>query len=207
MDNSQIRKKSWDYVKKLKLPINENLPLLAEGGIVRKKNDIESRLFAMLAIAASSYGFDKNKALEWLEKEKLNKYLTNEESGFLKNGSGDVTQFKVQIEAMWALAWALGLVDELDYKKPCPNDFVMRLPDLKKMESTDPYRQKVMLRDSEAILPLLDLAYCLHWSLMEITTNSKPLPKTIKPYVVIERRRAFEWLFDNQEWSDVSLDT
>jgi len=33
------------------------------------------------------------------------------------------------------------------------------------------------------------------------------IPGNLKPYVVVERRRALDWLLSKEAWDDVSLDT
>jgi hypothetical protein len=49
----------------------------------------------------------------------------------------------------------------------CSDDFVRMFPDLKSSEPGSGFRGKAALRDVQQILPKLDLAYCLHWGIVE----------------------------------------
>ena len=111
-----------------------------------------------------------------------------------------------QIEGMWALCWCLGIVPELDFSKPCSNDFVKLLPDLKRNEPGDEFRKKAVLRDPREVVAQCDLAYCLHWGVIHAELSGKR-QRAIKSYMIIERRRALEWMVSDDPWDELSLDT
>lgn len=207
MDLKQIRDESIQTAKRLGVDISPSLPLMDSDSKVRDKNEIVSRLLAMHAIAASAYGFDRTKAISWLGKERLSTALSKAEMQFVFEGTGQPDCFKMQIEAIWALAWAMGIVHELDFAKDCDNRLVAQLPNLKESQSSGDFREKINQRPLEQIISICDLAYCLHWAIRQSEIDGKQLPNTLKPYVVIERRRALEWLLSNVEWDSVSLDT
>lgn len=108
---------------------------------------------------------------------------------------------------MWALAWALGLVQELDFWKDCDNGFVTMMPNLKTEESGEEVRSKSRLRPVDELASACDTAYCLHWAVRQSELEGKRPPDALKPYVVIERRRALEWLLGDEPWDALSLDT
>lgn len=206
MDMRKLRQGSWEVVKNLGFVANEALPLLDDLTIRRSKDEVVDRVFAIHCLGASSFGFDRQKALAWLEREGSLEVLTSTEREFLSGSQMNPTPFMEQIEGMWALCWSLNVVPDLDFSKPCSDDFVKLLPDLKKDEAGAAFRGKASLRDSEEVVAKCDLAYCLHWGVVHAGLTRK-LKKAIKPYVIVERRRALEWLLSEESWDEVPLDT
>ena len=66
---------------------------------------------------------------------------------------------------MWAIAWALGVANELNFAKDCDNRFVMLLPSFKQSQSSADFRKKANPRSLEQVLAACDLAYWLHWAI------------------------------------------
>lgn len=207
MDANAIRSVSKGTTSKAGIAIPDHLPLLQTGMELRSQDDAISRLLCLNAIAAASYGFEKGKALAWLRQEKLEALLTKGEIAFLQKGTGIPQVFQVQIEGLWALAWALSFAPAMDFWEDCDSRFVTLLPNLKISQSGDEWRRKGRFRSDKEIVASCDLAYCLHWAIRQAEINGNPTPARLKPYVVVERRRAFEWLFSDEAWDAVSLDT
>jgi hypothetical protein len=189
------------------LSIPPHLPFLEEGLHLRSQDDAVSRLLCLTAIGAASYGFDKARSLAWLRQEKLEAVLTKAELAFLQRGEGLPQFFQVQIEGMWALAWALNFVAVLDFWQDCDSRFVTMLPNLKANQGGVEWRLKARYREPREVIAACDLAYCLHWTVRQAEIEKKPIPAHLKPYVVVERRRALEWLLSNDPWDRISLDT
>ena len=202
-----IRKQSQERAADLGYDINESLPLLDEIRVGRSATVITSRLFAMLCVAACAYGFDRKKAISWLEQQGSYELLSTAECRYLKSGVGDRQRFMHQIEGMWALGWCINVVPEMDFGQPCSQDFISYFPDLKKGESGELFRSKASLRSDESIASQCDLSFCLHWSIVHAELQKKKAYASVKPFVVIERRRAFEWILTGCEWDEVALDT
>lgn len=191
----------------LSYPTNEHLPLLDDGAVVRSRDEVVDRILGMLCVAACAYGFDNKKAAEWLRREATAELLTAAEARFLRTKAGDRRAFMEQIEGVWALAWGIGVIPELDFGKPCAQDLVLRLPDLKGNKSSADFRNGAKLRPHEEIVAACDLAYCIHWAIRESQLRGVKTPGKVEPYVVVERRRALEWLLNDAGWEEVTLDT
>lgn len=207
METKEIRAHSSKTASKAGIQIPATLPLLEEGLCVRPVSEAVNRLLVLHVLAAVAYGFDRMKALAWLKQEKLEKLLTPTESAFVTSGVGTPMTFQVQIEAMWALAWALGLVPQIDFWKDCDNRFAAMLPDLKINQSGAEWHAKARMRSADELITACDLAYCLHWAARQAQLEHKAPPVRLKSYVVEERRRSLEWLLSNEQWDAVSLDT
>ena len=207
MDLKRIRDESIRGAKRLGVDVPTTLPLLDAGAEMRSPDEAVSRILAMNAVAAIAYGFDKTKAVAWLNQEALVDSLNEEEKHFVFEGTGQPDRFKAQIEEMWALAWSMGVTNEMNFENDCDNRFVMILPNLKQSESSADFRKRMNTRPLEQIVAACDLAYCLHWAIRQSELNGKRPPGELKSYVVVERRRALEWLLSQGTWEDVSLDT
>jgi len=207
MDTKRIRSESIRKASELGVAVSVSLPHLDTDLATRSLDDAIGRLLAMNVVAAAAYGFDRPKALAWLQAEGLTDLLTEPERRFLTERGGAAEPFQNQVEGMWALAWAIGLVDELNFAKDCEGRFAAMLPNLKQAEPSLGLRQRSKLRRPEEIAAACDLAYCLHWALTQARVDGRPLPIHLKPRLVIERRRALEWLLSTEEWDDISLDT
>ena len=207
MDLKRIRDESVEAARQLGVQLLTTLPLLDAGLEMRSASETTSRILAMNAVAATAYGFDKAKAIAWLNQEALTNSLSEQERRFIFESVGLPDRFKVQVEGMWALAWAMGIANELNFAKDCDNRFVMMLPNLKQSQSSADFRKKANPRPLEQVVAACDLAYCLHWAIRQSELVDKRSPGNLKPYVVVERRRALEWLLSKEAWDDVPLDT
>ncbi len=206
MDLEGIRKKSLETARKLGYLMSASLPLLDEDIQVRKKEDVIARALTLNCILACSFGFPRNKAINWLVREGLRESLTLHEQTFLENGQVN-SGFSLQVEGLWVLAWSLGFVHTLDFSSYCGNELVGFFPNLKEEESSSNFHNKSILRPAEDIIAACDLAYCLHWATKEMEIRGEKPRGKVKPYVIMERRRALEWLLSDYDWDGVPLDT
>ncbi|EPS1221448.1 DUF4272 domain-containing protein [Burkholderia cenocepacia] len=76
-------------------------------------------------------------------------------------------------------------------------------PDLRNEESFQWFITGCSLRSRNDLISMLDLAYCLHWCIVDAPAESS----NIHLHVVAERRRALEWMLSKDDWEAISLDT
>lgn len=207
MDSKGIRGESIRAARQLGVEIPATLPLLDAGLRMRGTEETVSRILAMNAIAATAYGFDKAKAIAWLKQEALSDSLSEQERRFVFEGIGQPNHFQSQVEGIWALVWAMGIVREMSFAKDCDNRLAAMLPNLKLSQNSGEFREKANPRSLEQVVAACDLAYCLHWAIRQSELSGKRPPGNLKAYVVVERRRALEWLLSTQAWDEVRLDT
>jgi hypothetical protein len=122
------------------------------------------------------------------------------------NGQDNVSK-QWQIESLWALAWCLGVHPNLDFSDSCSDSFVRMLPDIAKDAATSSFRNRLQLREKTEITEKTDLAYCLHWAVRDAEISRKKLPGKVPGQVVVERRRALEWMIGQDPWDEVAMDT
>lgn len=202
-----VRQSSIKLVEQHGIHIPKWLPQLEPLSVIKDAPQVLDRLFCLNAVAAVAHGFPNHRARNWLDREGLLQSLTMEEADFV-GGAGSREPFQLVVEGAWALAWALRLVPALNPWADADEKFVHLLPDLKADESTARLRESAAnLRSDEELLSALDLSYCLHWAVRQAALTSCPLPGNITGYVIVERRRALEWLVSDEQWDKLSLDT
>ena len=203
----EIREKSIKEIAKMGYPVNENLPLIEQCKITRSIDSILDRMLAMHIVGACAYGFGKKRGLAWLSRETNDLILTPTEMKFLHNEIDNRRIFSEQIEGLYSLAWSMSFFEELDFLKSCPDNLALMFPDLFQDQQSGFFRNSAMLRLEEDIYHKLDLSYCLHWAVREATLKGQMIVNLIPTYIVVERRRALEWLFTEEPWEEIALDT
>lgn len=195
------------------VPVNRGLP-----GIVLKQvrsgRAVATRiniLGVFLAIANDSKSLvffksllrDQNMMsfLSGSEKDILDKeYLSNQEEI-------DLSWYQ---ESLYALSWCLGIVPKMGSAKgEASIDSIFRyLPPEVELEE---FIRTAKLIDEKLIVEELEYYYRLHWAVRHPESwgvFNRLKCKSYKISVIRERRRALEWVVDNNlEWDDISLDT
>ncbi len=200
-----IRRQSLRMAFNLGYPINPGLPFVALKN-PKSKDEAVSRLLCLFAVGARTEGIGLRKVRAWLKSEGLQKAVTRDERAFLEWSSRQPHPFILyNMESIWTLAWALGLVEELDFGKDVGGDLIDLLPDIKKDESGVPLRAKAALRPWEEILAACDLADCIHWAIREANVKGWKQSGRVHPYAITERRRALKWLICGEAWNEIWL--
>ena len=108
-------------------------------------------------------------------------------------------------EAVWALLWALGIVEELSLPSEiCDCDLVMDT--MGEFEGLDDFMAHTTLRPIEEILQALDLHYRYHWTTVNARIYGSDLAG-LDEDIVMERRAGLEWLCCKGEENDNLTDT
>ncbi|MCR5608580.1 MAG: DUF4272 domain-containing protein [Lachnospiraceae bacterium] len=109
-------------------------------------------------------------------------------------------------ESFWALCWCLSLVDDItDADGIC--DCMEAISFVKGTNSIDEFLEKCTLKSKEEILDMHDLYYRYNWAINNAKVNPDASIGDLDSSVVIERRRALEWILtDIDDWYDLSLD-
>jgi len=211
METNSIREQTAGKVGHLGYQFNPDLPLLGPVTITRHPKEILGRILVLHACVACAFGFPKQRALKWLEDEHITGHITKSEDQFLHSESDLITtKYQWRVEALWCLCWIGGYHSTLDFSKPCSNTMVEMLPDLKLNAPSNEFRQNYNLRNTDEIVKMLDLTYCLHWAVREeqiLGISQKGKTEKVQGQVIEERRRALEWVVGKEAWEDISMDT
>ena len=205
MDLATTRELTLARLEDLGCSLEVDVPPLAGPLTPQPVEDVVTRLFCLHATAAASFGFERGAAHRWLEAEGLGASLVEPELAYLEGRGGDAFLFQVRIEAMWALAWAMGLAEEMAADEQCDDDFVLQMPDLRLHEGTSHLRKAARLRGVEELVDQLDLYRCLHAAATTAELGGTPLPPDLAMHTIAQRYHALAWLLGSDAWDRVRL--
>ena len=213
------RSKTIERLKKEGVKVNEHLPLLPSSEEVTFKSDDEimNRIiaaFTAIQVGCSirngeNYEEAVNYMVEFMKKCKGDeKYLLDKERRVLDGSYSqqDVVDVVWTYESVFTLMWAIGYKAdkyEYDVSQICSGDAVIF--DMKLIAdgtNSSPNLKK------EKVMNMLDLFYCYNWACVEKQLHPETPIGNVNFEVVLERRRALEWLIsDERDWFEVGLDT
>ncbi len=220
-DPHRVRAASLEQLRRLDLPTPPaQFPLIWEPGDeveLRPPSELEGRAAILNVVYAKCYGMSSEAAMAWLLDAHLLDQLSKPEWSFL-TAAEDVTHpsFTLHLEAIYALAWLLGLVPELIQTEPAPGSLMEKLPHLPSRESFMSWRDRAnpMVAPAPEAAAGLDLIYCLDWAYVEAERRRIRLPGLIDSRTIAQRRWALEWavLFHGPyqeppvDWEDINLE-
>jgi hypothetical protein len=208
LDTRQIRKENEQQVRRMGYEFNPHLPLIEPPKRFRSVDEICRRTLALFCVVAVANNSRREVAVKWLQGESLFSELTPTEQTFISSSTiTDKSAFLAQEESLWALVWVLGFVNVLDFSTYCQPVLASLFPNVRAGETSDSFKHRAALRRSEDIVKAIDLAYCIHWAVRDATVNGRSVVGSVPPYVVVERRRALEWIIGEEDWENVALDT
>lgn len=220
-DPHRVRSASIEQLRRLDLPTPPpNYPLMWEPGDtveLRPLNELTGRTAILNVVLARCFGMPGEAAMAWLLDAHLLDRLTKPEWSFIATGEGEQASFALHLEAIYALAWLLGLVPHLDPKEPAPDTLVAQLPHLPSKESYQNWQRRTNPTPapaSEAAI-VLDLFYCLDWSYVTAERRNFRLPGLIDSKTIAQRRWALQWAVilrgpyqrPPADWEEVDLST
>jgi uncharacterized protein DUF4272 len=198
-DPRAVRDASLDELERLGLPLPPpSFPLVWEPGDVielRPTEEIEARAAVLHVVVARCFGMPTEAAMSWLLGSHLVDLVTPPEWEFVIGAKGDHRSFVLHHDAVFALAWLLGLSRHLDPTASPEDRLMTQMPDLPAGESFGMWRSRSLIsaRDPIEAVVLLDLYYCLDWAFQEAEQSGLPLPGEIDGNAVGQRRWALEW--------------
>ena len=223
-DPMRVRALSLEILRRLDLPTPAGqFPLIWEAGDsvdLRPPSEIEGRAAILNVVYARCYGMPGEAAMAWLLDAHLLDHLTKPEWSFLAaDGGEDMVQhpsFTLNLEAIYALAWLMGLVPELDPQEPAPNGLIEKMPHLPSKEAYSTWRSRAnpSLAPAAEAAAALDLIYCLDWAYLEAERRDVRVPGLMHSKLIAQRRWALEWAVvfrgPYQEpprgWEEINLD-
>ena len=216
-----MREASLAQLRRLQLPTPPpDFPLCWDPGDdveLRPIEDIEARAAVLNVAFARTFGMPPGLAMAWLLDAHLIDRLTEPEWFFVSTGDGDARSFAMHLDALFALAWLLGITRDLDPRWPPPDGLVGRLPNLAENEPFADWRSRTLSAPPSPALAAvqLDLHYCLDRAFQEAEARNLARPGPVDSNAIAQRRWALTWavLFTGPrhgpplDWEDVDLST
>ena len=216
---SKRKQQSIEILKNNHIPYIENLPKieLEKEVVFRTKEEIARRAVCCMLAIQHSFDLKNDNAIKesheflygWLENWGLTEFLTQDEKDLFNH---KLTGYKLEsfgwkYEAYWVLAWALGLVSELELPTDIC-DMEKAISFVKNHKTFESFLKSTKLREPAEILDEADLIYRLHWAVREAGLKGKPVPANLDSSVVMERHMAFNWLINvGDDWDNMDIST
>lgn len=198
-DPRVVRAASVEELRRLRLPVPpREFPLVWEPGdmvALRPTVEIEARTAVLHLVVARCFGMPPQPAMSWLLNSRLVEAVTQPEWQFVIGGRGDHRSFALHHDAVFALAWLLGLTKHLDPESPTDERLMEMLPGLPAGETFAAWQSRILAAPREAAeaAALLDLYYCLDWGYLEAERRRLPPRGLIDANAIGQRRWALEW--------------
>ena len=220
-EGRQRKETSLAYLKEKQVPYLESLPELPPLSElkVRSREEIARRAVALLIViqyacdVAQEGDLPASKAFvaDLLDKFGVADELTGDERDLLAQEEPSrqaAINIAWQYEAYWALLWALGLLDSLDFPDhTCDCEFAIQA--VSSCDSFAEFLDQTTLRQPESILDEADKIYRLHWACVNDRIQGREPAAGLNESVVMERRRALFWMigYRDEAWDDIRMDT
>ncbi|WP_125205893.1 DUF4272 domain-containing protein [Capsulimonas corticalis] len=178
----------------------------------RPQSDLIARALILNALVNIAYGAPIPVIKKWITDNGLTAYLSKKERLLLEKRNEDLTDQEQtdlywSMEALWALIWAGGLTSDLPIDTPVSKTMASLLPNLQKNENGASFSAKMHLRSYTQLYSMLDLYYRANWSTNNARLHGGPSGK-ISGDIVMERRKALEWLMDSEsDWDNTNANT
>ena len=201
-------------LEKMKIPINENLPEV-EPASSRDSKAIAIRTVILSVLLAISD--DKNSLLffkDFLISEGLFSHLSSYENSLFLNKpltERDEINLSWSQEGLYALSWCLGIFSDMSLPFG-EGDLEPVFPFLPPEVDVNSFFDTSTVISEQKILEELEFYYRLHWAKRhpEAWSFQSRISKfkKLNMSVIIERRRALEWVIDSSlDWDQINLNT
>lgn len=158
-------------------------------------------------IRNNSYEESKEFFVPLLKKFNVEDCLNSKEKRILDGTytKQDVIDMDWAYETYWALCWFLGLVEDISNSSEIC-DCSLATSFVIDSDSFDDFKNKCTPRIIHELLDMHDLYYRYHWAINEKHTNPNANIGNINSSIVLERRRALEWILSNEsDWYNLRL--
>lgn len=193
---------------------------------LRSGPETARRVFVLWAIALRADGMPQSQALKMLDDWGLWPDVSPKEERYIRHtrpDPGETASFVWRLEAIWALMWAVGRIDQLGW--PASMGDVPYLVEVMKPVEADPqFIDTTQLRSNREVLDAQDITMRLHWTIRDAWLNGRQIRSDLdwsvgKPDVDVtqsaavgvieERHRVFNWLtrFGDADWDHVDTPT
>ena len=199
------RDRSWALVRSIGLPVDEAMPLLEPIVVPVGLEAVLDRIFVLHAVSAVAHGFSGERAWAWLRQEALEAKVTAGERQVLDRDGAEREAYQEQVEGLWALYWVAGLTPVLhDPLAPCPDDFVLGLPDLRvdPMPTSQDWRNRARSQNQSELIKVLDVTTCLARAFDIAKAEGRPTPQLRGGEWVSHRLKALAWAAGSSAWSE-----
>lgn len=191
---------------------SENLPVIVDESEALRRSDREVAARALAVMITAVKGETNNQSLTEavIADYDAADLFTDFERAFIEssNPPQDMNvQMSWRYESVAVLLWSIGVIEEL----PEPDQIIdaALLGNVFHALGAEGLYKTARLRPLSEILDATDMAYRLHWAVVDARVNGAPPPERVSPGIAYERHYAFNWLigYAGLEWDNMATDT
>ena len=211
MEALELKEKTESLLLKEGVPVNEHLPVIEEISELSFASvaEIRKRAVALSYTLAKAFGAPIDMLQKSINEFHIEKAFSPQEIGFINQASSpkeEAAEYQLGVEALWELAWVLGLIPKVSHSSLCGNNLVHLIP--KPGEDPSLFLASAQMRSHEAIYEEADLLYRIHWASREANLTGKPEPTGVSEYVIEQRHKAINWVsYGEVPWDEVDTST
>lgn len=207
---SQERKERIEaWLEEMKVPMNPRLPGIrsSEEVHLRSVEAISRRAIALNLVALKGEGLPQGTIQNIFRDFRMKGMLSPHELDFIKLPEPEPEDRKVftwRYEALFALLWALGYVDDMGYPgRICDVQALVKL--MYESGGAEGLQKDAQMRSVAEILDEADRYRRLYWAVYDAQLRTEKPPADLEAGVVYERFYALNWLIQEAEadWDDV----
>lgn len=210
-EQKERKTKNEAFLSSHEVKVNQNLPCMPSSEDVRLRtlDEVIGRAYALMITAVKGEGLEQEHLERAVAAKKINSFSPNEKMIYEAAELDDQTRANAtwRYESLYALLWALGLMDELKY----PNDICDVKTIVSKIfhPSREEFESSAQLRDVSEILDELDKTFRMNWASVDARIKNEEVSGRLNPSVVYERHYTLNWLTNHQDqdWDDVKTHT
>ncbi len=204
---NHVKEESERIIRALGGDVLDGLPWL-DRTRPREPKEVADRALVMNALLQIYFGAPTNIIDAWITSNDLRASLSRRESQILRKSSTELSQQeKVDLywymESLWTLVWAGALIPDIPIAQPVGDDLASLLPNLQIGENAARFRGGFSLRPFHETYQMLDLYYRAHWYARDGQLRGYDTG-VFDIDVIMERRKALEWICDRQvaDWDE-----
>lgn len=209
LNPEQVKAESEQIILSVGGKTLETLPELTRTR-VRPREEIIDRALVMNAMLQLYFEAPVEIIDGWIYENGLEECVSPRESVLLSKPTDQLThEEKLEtywyIEGLWALMWVGSLIDSLPFDRSVEDFMASLAPNLQLNEDGSKFQNNMRIRLYPEVFKMLDLYYRLHWYANDAYVNGRDTGH-IKIAVIMERRRALEWVMQpDVEWDAIQL--
>lgn len=177
----------------------------------RNAREIAIRAVILHGVIAVAYQVDSEPVIEWFHQQEIWDAVTPKEKDFLllqTRATEECNRYRAHQEAEWTLLWVIGKIEKLGL--PTHYCDTRRLVDeiIPPLGSNiEPFIGSARLQYPKVLFAEDNRTYNMWRYYWQDRRENKLLPYDLNITVLYERRYAFEWLDNIDEWDDVICDS
>ncbi|MCB9867888.1 MAG: DUF4272 domain-containing protein [Phycisphaerales bacterium] len=212
IDVEAIKRESEEIIRRYGGQTCDGLPCHDPADPARDVQAVARRALVLNAMLQIAFQAPIPVIKRWISAHDLDDELVESERAILEKENADLTEqeranLHWYIEALWALAWVGGLIEQMPFDEHVGDNLAALCPNLQIGEDGAKFLTRMRLRPHDELYRMRDLYYRLHWWTRNAELQGQPTGN-VSIDIIMERRKALEWTLNaDDDWDNVNMST